>query len=107
MRGAIANQAKKQRKNATHVVWNARIWGIEKFRSLIRVALPLESIPGLLSDAQTTSVHLGIRCLVPFPSRTPLSADRPTVACETCRHRGGGAYTHRAFYVPFLFFTTR
>ena len=38
--GAIPNQAKKQRKNANHDRWNARICGVVRSNRLIRVALP-------------------------------------------------------------------
>ena len=44
--GAMPNQAKKQRKNAIHDMWNARICGVEKFKSAMRVALAEESIFG-------------------------------------------------------------
>ncbi len=39
--GAMPNQAKKQRKNAIHDMWKARICGVEKLNKWIRVALPL------------------------------------------------------------------
>ena len=44
MSGAMPNQAKKQRKNANHVMWNARIWGVLMLKSRIRVALLLTSM---------------------------------------------------------------
>jgi type IV secretory pathway TrbF-like protein len=37
--GAIPNHPKKQRKNASHVMWNARIGALEKSAKRIRVAL--------------------------------------------------------------------
>ncbi len=37
--GAMPNQPKKQRKNAIHDMWNARIGALEKSASRIRVAL--------------------------------------------------------------------
>jgi hypothetical protein len=45
--GAMPNQAKKQRKNANHDMWNARICGVVKLNSEIRVALAEESMVGL------------------------------------------------------------
>ena len=39
IRGAIPNQAKKQRKNANHDMWNARICGVFSENRSIRVAL--------------------------------------------------------------------
>ena len=36
--GTTANQAKKQMKNASHVMWNARICGVLKLNRSIRVA---------------------------------------------------------------------
>ena len=38
MSGAQANHAKKQTKNASQVIWNARMAGVEKLKSLICVA---------------------------------------------------------------------
>ena len=38
IRGAQANQAKKQTKNASQLMWNARIAGAEKLNNLIDVA---------------------------------------------------------------------
>jgi hypothetical protein len=38
MRGAQANQAKKQTKNASQLMWKARIAGVEKLNRLIFVA---------------------------------------------------------------------
>jgi hypothetical protein len=42
--GAIPNHPKKQRKNANHVIWNARICGVLRLNRLIRVALFFISI---------------------------------------------------------------
>ena len=44
MSGAMPNQAKKQRKNANHVIWNARICGVSILNSRIRVALLVTSM---------------------------------------------------------------
>ena len=38
MSGAQANHAKKQTKNASHVIWKARIAGVEKLNNFISVA---------------------------------------------------------------------
>ena len=54
MSGAIPNQAKKQRKNANHVTWNARIGGEPMEKSRIRVALPVTS----MIDAPPTRVRV-------------------------------------------------
>src|SRR5689334_16807884 len=48
IKGAMPNQAKKQRKKANHVMWNARIGGVEKVNRLMRAALlfaPIGSSP--------------------------------------------------------------
>src|SRR4051812_45296555 len=42
IKGAIPNHAKKQRKNASHDRWNARIGGVDTSSRLIRVARPSE-----------------------------------------------------------------
>src|SRR5579871_3737342 len=39
IRGAMPNHPKKQRKNASHVMWNARMGALEKSARRIRVAL--------------------------------------------------------------------
>jgi hypothetical protein len=38
MSGATANQAKKQTKKASQLMWKARMAGVEKERSRIRVS---------------------------------------------------------------------
>ena len=43
MSGAMPNHAKKQRKNANHVMWNARICGVDTLNSRMRVALLVTS----------------------------------------------------------------
>ena len=43
MSGAMPNHAKKHRKNANHVMWNARIWGVDTLNSRMRVALLVTS----------------------------------------------------------------
>jgi hypothetical protein len=40
--GAIPNQAKKHRKNANQLMWNARICGVFRLKRSMRVALPEE-----------------------------------------------------------------
>ena len=50
--GAMPNQAKKQRKKAIHVMWNARICGVENVSSEMRVALLLASIMNCDVSAQ-------------------------------------------------------
>ena len=42
--GAMPNQAKKQRKNANHDMWNARICGVPMLKIRIRVALLVTSM---------------------------------------------------------------
>jgi hypothetical protein len=37
--GAQANHAKKHTKNAIQVTWKARIWGVRRLNSSMRVAL--------------------------------------------------------------------
>jgi hypothetical protein len=48
--GATANQAKKQTKNAIQLKWKARICGVEKEKSWIRVAFPALLMTGKSSD---------------------------------------------------------
>src|SRR5688572_6880254 len=44
--GATANHAKKQTKNASQLMWNARIAGVENEKSRIRLSfLPLRFMP--------------------------------------------------------------
>jgi hypothetical protein len=43
----MPNHAKKQRKNAIHDMWNARICGVENENSAMRVALLLTSMADL------------------------------------------------------------
>src|SRR5208337_3159736 len=47
IRGVMPNQAKKQKKKASHVRWNARICGVEKRKSSIRSALWVVSTTAL------------------------------------------------------------
>ena len=42
--GAMPNQPKKQKKNASHDMWKARIAGVEKLNSAIRDAFPSADI---------------------------------------------------------------
>jgi len=53
------NEPKKHKKNAIHVMWKARIWGMVKFSSVMRVALfwisisfPQDSRSALFSTAK-------------------------------------------------------
>src|SRR5438270_1135259 len=52
MSGAIANHAKKTEKNASHVMWNARICGVESEKSSMRRALWASSTSGLGQDQE-------------------------------------------------------
>jgi hypothetical protein len=42
--GAMPNQAKKHKKKAIHDMWNARMFGVERLNSAMRVALPSASM---------------------------------------------------------------
>src|SRR5579862_702121 len=53
IRGAMPNQAKKQRKNANHDMWKARIAGVEKENSAIRDAFPSADITNSDSHPST------------------------------------------------------
>ena len=74
MSGAIPNQEKKQRKNANHVMWNARICGVRMEKSRIRVALPVTSMSRYASDARPCEA-MRRRCR---------NGGRPATLCERC-----------------------
>ena len=63
--GAMPNQAKKQRKNAIHDMWNARICGVEKLSSAMRVALAEDSILGGLVRKGSRTRSIACRRLRP------------------------------------------
>ncbi len=48
MNGASPNQARKHRKNANQLMWNARIWGVLNWNRVTRVALPGGDVGSLI-----------------------------------------------------------
>jgi hypothetical protein len=72
----MPNQAKKQRKKAIHVMWNARICGVDKENSAMRVAL------AVVSMADAVLGEIGLQQGPPATAR-----QKSTVFRTLCNHR--------------------
>jgi hypothetical protein len=72
--GAMPNQAKKQRKKASHAQWKARIGGVENVSSRMRAAFPWDNIGGI-------SGYDKARCQGPPPRLQLLRGESKQLMC--------------------------
>ena len=79
MSGAIPNHAKKHRKNANHVMWNARICGVDTLNSRMRVALFVTSTGPPFVLKRRNGVNSAVA--------SPMARDPWTAAAIAVRHR--------------------
>ena len=87
--GAMPNQAKKQRKNANQLMWNARICGVEKLKTRIRTALPVTSIAGSLRAGARADEYTRRKVAIDLNERR---AEQPGRRCAGPRRSSSGRH---------------